>query len=1207
MAQQEILFQELLTMKPAYLEQIAQLNKFLSPPMKVDLICFFVVIQGARQYQRFFQKSQYHLRKSSCIVQGPSNQRVLSGPHQQPAQCHPFGLSSLALVELKLLYKHQLDFNGSLPHHDLLPSVLRQHMLCVKLVYRSMLLPQSLDQMLLSMRSYERTSLLVTMVLFFLRPIRKKKLGQLMAGCDHGNSNKNECLPGVRLKAFFQNLKSKIAVALSQDHGYDESNLIQLTQPTQIAKLSSSRRHPKKSSRPKRSLYVFSSVLRRTLRVMCLASCFRIENIYAKHSPLNANGGTSRNRVLLNPGSISNSFEDSASLKKASRLNDMGNIFLKQQDFESALQKYYSALKFLPNSLDIHKNILVSHLRLGDSMGVLRHTEKFSLNTLELSLPRRTVPSVHSLLGIALYNLNRMDKAQEAFRIALRLIPSDQISWSNFGDTLLHSYKVEDAVVAHAEAHRLTSMNDKLHGKFEEYSKTLSKESNLTAAALFRARGWMCDWENWFHLGTRVAKAYSSSVHLSDLKSYGDFIDVPASVLRKVNTAHSLKIYEQHVSGFKQLHIPSLRIESRPLRVGFLSSDFGVHPVSSLIRGLMAELSRKQANSSIVETFVYILTDETSWWRENITQTVHHTNDLFGMSTEACAGRIKSDGLDVLIDLNGWTMHGGLNVLAYRVAPIQAMFLGYSMSTGAPFVDYFIVDPSAVPVEEVEGKDGSFSEKLILLPHSFFANDYASLQPHVVWANARTAASRRSEDKLKQMYVPRTPHAAGLPLPQRFRPYPTVLFACFSDFRKMDPLIFEVWMNMLRSVPGSVLWILRHHKISAAEQRLRMEAASRGVRPDRLVFTNKVAWIDHIIVKGVADLVLDTRLVNGHTISADALWGGVPVLTIQGKRMGSRVASSLLKRGLDSVSAGSTGLNGLVSMCLREYESISDGLCSRGETAGNATTFGRYQRHRRRRHLLRGIRRRLQHARLHQPLFRMKGYTLDFESQLRAAVELKSASQSLPNIMGKAHLYLPPHYTHKRMLQKPMEVAGELPKDPDLTVFYRKFVAKGNRYDVVLNKSSSDFFYTPDSSHGLILLHITENMFNSDVDLEVSPEGWQSTLMEAFQEGRARNSSVTAIYATLSGKWAGLIFLEQSHLALRPGGALFLHVEKMLNKSLGVTIQSQLEIAGFCNITKIHSPFGSFDIRKSMTSSECLRYTAKVCRKSGRSVNVRIQ
>ena len=949
-------------------------------------------------------------------------------------------------------------------------------------------------------------------------------------------------------------------------------------------------------------------------------------------------------------------------LTRASALNDRGNILLAQHEYVAALERYTSALALLPNSVDVHKNILVAHLRLGDSMEVIKHVQKHNVLLLERSLQEPNAPSVHAILGIALYNLNRLDKAAEAFKAALRLVPTDETTWANLGDTLLHDYRVENAVVAHTEAHRLTTMmyanavtNTEENGHAK---KTSSIDLSLTAAALFRAKSWMCDWSGWKSLETRVAQDYAS-IDPAHLKSYGDFIDVSASVLRRVNTAHALKVTgavgSNDMSQRSAAHQVGAEINSpRSFRVGFVSSDFGVHPVSSLIRGLIAELSHvpddnngdterrnKYAADSAtsnnptilslghVETFVYILTDQTSWWRDNITGTVHHAVDLFGKSTIACADRIKSDRLDVLIDLNGWTMHSGLSILAHRVAPVQAIFLGYSMSTGAPFVDYFIADATAVPVEEADGgasnnlhgntgHAAAFSEKLLLLPHSFFANDYAVLQSHVAW-NDQVRAQLRSTAAGAVPNVPRSPAEAGLQLPYRMQPYPAVIFACFSDFRKMDPVMFDVWMNVLRTTPGSVLWLLRHHKIRAAERRLRSEAAARGVLSDRLVFSDKVAWIQHILVKGIADIVLDTRLVNGHTISADALWGGVPVLTVQGKRMGARVASSLLMRGLDSDSpleeerdVHHTGMGGLVTMGLKEYENVAERIRSGRSNQVRRRIQGRFVPRRRSR-LLRGLKRVLHRARLRQPLFRMKEFANDFESQLRAAVEIRGAareSSSMP--LRKAHVYLPPNRRHRSFAENAIELSLELPHDPHLAAFYQKLETADAPLAAINNDKIHG--YRPDPVHGLILLHLHGEIFdgdNADLNLSASvqtPSGWQSSPVSDFRVGRAQNSSITAIYATLlgGGGWPGLRFARQLHDAIRPGGALFVYLEGGKPTDDG-HMKRHLAMAGFCEIELWTTPFGSFDIRKEAVGERNWRYAAKVCRKPGTPVKVRIQ
>ncbi|EQC31836.1 hypothetical protein SDRG_10624 [Saprolegnia diclina VS20] len=295
------------------------------------------------------------------------------------------------------------------------------------------------------------------------------------------------------------------------------------------------------------------------------------------------------------------------------------------------------------------------------------------------------------------------------------------------------------------------------------------------------------------------------------------------------------------------------------LKLGFISSDFGLHPVATLVRGLVSYLER----DSRFEVYCFALSDQGSWWRSNITDGVHAMVSLTGLSTVEAATTIHAHGIHVLVDLNGHTLHSGLPILSHRPAPVQMSFLGFPQTTGASFIDYFVVDAIASPPRMAN----SFSEKLVYLPLSYIVNDHKQLMFHV------TSQAPPSRDDAK---LPASPF----------------VFATFSNWQKMDPTLFGVWMRVLRRVPSSVLWFMQYSGHEAARANLVGEAVAQGVDGSRLVFTALSPWINHTWVKQAADVVLDTTFKNGHTTLVDALWAGVPVVTLEGDRISNRAGSS---------------------------------------------------------------------------------------------------------------------------------------------------------------------------------------------------------------------------------------------------------------------------------------------------------------------------
>jgi protein O-GlcNAc transferase len=215
--------------------------------------------------------------------------------------------------------------------------------------------------------------------------------------------------------------------------------------------------------------------------------------------------------------------------------------------------------------------------------------------------------------------------------------------------------------------------------------------------------------------------------------------------------------------------------------------------------------------------------------------------------------------IDIAVDLKGHTVGQRLGIFAHRAAPIQAHYLGYPGTIGAPYIDYLIADETVIPPSH----DAYYREKVLRLPNCYQVND-----------RSRTVSDR-------------TPTRAELGLPEN-----GFVFCSFNNSYKIHPQVFGIWMRLLTQVPGSVLWLLDDNALATAN--LRKEAAARGVDPARLVFAPRVPVADHLARQKLADLFLDTRPYNAHTTASDALWVGLPVLTQPGETFAGRVAASIL-------------------------------------------------------------------------------------------------------------------------------------------------------------------------------------------------------------------------------------------------------------------------------------------------------------------------
>jgi protein O-GlcNAc transferase len=457
-------------------------------------------------------------------------------------------------------------------------------------------------------------------------------------------------------------------------------------------------------------------------------------------------------------------------------------------------------------------------------------------------------------MGTALLAEGRADEARAAFEQALIYKPEFPEAFYNLGNALRELGNLAGAIAAYRNALRL----------WPDYEDAFSQ--------LVYHRAQACDWETceadqeelvgMVRRGVRVPPFYL----LSTPASASDQLLCAQQWIRSITPP------PEAVFDHKPL------VEKQRIRLGYLSGDFHQHATAQL----MAELFERH-NRDRFEVFAYSYgPDDNSPMRARLNSAFDRFVDIRGLSHREAARSIHADEVDILIDLKGYTHHARPAIPAFRPAPVQVSYLGYPATMGADFIDYVIVDPFAVP----DTQQPFFSERLVHLPGSYQVND-----------RRREVASARTS---RQDW--------GLPAEG-------LVFCSFNNSYKISPAIFDVWMRLLRSVPGSVLWLLEANEL--VKGNLHSEAVKRSVDPGRLIFAPLVPSAEHLGRHRHADLFLDTLPCNAHTTASDALWAGLPVLTCSGGSFAGRVAGSLLM---------AVGMPELVTGSLEEYEQTAVAL-----------------------------------------------------------------------------------------------------------------------------------------------------------------------------------------------------------------------------------------------------------------------------------------
>lgn len=298
------------------------------------------------------------------------------------------------------------------------------------------------------------------------------------------------------------------------------------------------------------------------------------------------------------------------------------------------------------------------------------------------------------------------------------------------------------------------------------------------------------------------------------------------------------------------------RKADQQLTIGYLSPDFGPHPTAWLLESLWA---LHDARYFRIHAYA-VGPDNTSPERAKVVGNVAVFRAFEArMPAQAIAQAIANDGVDILVDLAGYTLHSRPDVLAFRPAPIQVSYLGYMGTTGSPAIDYALLDHTVM----TPAQRSAWTEQIAYLPDTSFMCSLENM----------TLSAETSQAQL--------PQAAE-----------QVLLGAMHAANKISPASFNAWMEIIRQSPKATLVMLEHHPEQA--DNLRRHAAEQGVPPERLHFLPRLPRAQHLAVHLQLDLVLDTFIYNGHTTTIEALAHGCPVITMPGEQVASRVAASLL-------------------------------------------------------------------------------------------------------------------------------------------------------------------------------------------------------------------------------------------------------------------------------------------------------------------------
>ena len=527
-----------------------------------------------------------------------------------------------------------------------------------------------------------------------------------------------------------------------------------------------------------------------------------------------------------------------------------------------------ASLAACDQALALREDHFAARLNRGAALRMLGRMAEALDNDSRLARIHPQQPIAHYNHGDALLASGRYAEALELLSLCLRMAPDYVPAQMARGLALTMLKRFDAAKAAFSAARAKDPAAARAYVEQAARATGLAQEDKLPEEPLAIYLSWIaraqqvCDWRERAELEALLPETFVETGPLARCEKSLAF-----NVLLLDLSHQTQQAVARHVA-FEAKEVAAkwnMPVRARPLpkavspgrrrlRIGFISPDYSPHPVADSHWRQLRLHDRQR-----FEVFAYSLRDSgPSEARQKIEASCDHFVELSQLSVEDAARRIAVDGIDILIDISGYTDHTRPEILAARPASIQVQYMGTPGPSGAKFIDYRITDRIVTPPEQAPWWD----ERLVWLPETLWiADDTMSI----------AAAPSRADCSL---------------------PNDAFVFCCFNTHHKLEPASFDIWMRLLTKLPGSVLWLMAGSPESRSN--LSAEAASRGVAASRLVFAPRLPLAEHLARHSCADLFLDTFNYNAHNTAVNSLQAGLPLLTCLGRTMAARIGASIV-------------------------------------------------------------------------------------------------------------------------------------------------------------------------------------------------------------------------------------------------------------------------------------------------------------------------
>jgi len=458
-------------------------------------------------------------------------------------------------------------------------------------------------------------------------------------------------------------------------------------------------------------------------------------------------------------------------------------------------------------------------------------------------------------LGTVLQARGQIDDAIAAYRNSIRLAPKDAQAYSHLGAALTKKGQPDEAITVLKKAMELRPDLPQAHTN----ASVAYKDCGQLDEAIACCRRAM-------ELRPQSAIAHSNLIVLQNYHP-----DYTAKMLLE----ETLRWAQRHAEPLAKNIQPHLNDRSprHRLKIGYVSADINIHPVGRFLLPLLVHHNREN-----VEIHCYSDTQQIDPITAQARSASDHWHDTAGLTDQDLAENIRADRIDILVDLS---LHTGSRLLLFarKPAPVQASWLGYPGTTGLRTIDYRLSDSFIDPIGQTES---DYVEQTIRIP-SYWC--YQPLQP--------------------------SPVVGRLPVEKNGH----ITFGCLSNFSKVSSTALEMWTGVLNAISDS--WLILTSNSGQHRDRIKQWFASHGVDPHRVHFVDRLPVLEYMAKYNEIDIALDTAPFAGGTTTCDALWMGVPVVTLSGKTAVGRSGVSLLSN---------VGLPVLIAKSPQEYIEIAASL-----------------------------------------------------------------------------------------------------------------------------------------------------------------------------------------------------------------------------------------------------------------------------------------